>query len=237
MLPAVYLFALLPPLVNDLIQVTPGLMIRGDDQRPVRIGDVRPRNGDQSLVAIPDFVHAALIGQLSDCPADLTLCEVLDDPFECGITLAKDLIQPHRLQARPLQLAIRSTRFDGVVLAHVAHEQDPIVRLKTVKKPVDLTRTRQARFIEDEHTWRRVRARLLPHQMVLEGIGGDPRVGELLGGPRRGRQSFHAVTRTLCGLTDRCESRGLARSRDSLQCHDLIAARQNLFDGATLMCG
>ena len=68
--------------------------------------------------------------------------------FSSGITLAQDLIQPRRLQAR---------------------------------------------FIEDVETRRGVGARLLPHQLMLESGRWDPRVGELLGGPRRRRQTETAV--------------------------------------------
>jgi hypothetical protein len=64
-----------------------------------------------------------------DGVADFAAREPLDGFFQRRIFLPEDFIQPRRLHARLLQLLVRPSRIDRLVLAHVADEHDPIVFL------------------------------------------------------------------------------------------------------------
>ena len=141
------------------------------------------RDRRQPVVSIRDFMHATLLFELLDRIPDVTAGEVLDDVFEGRVALAKDLIEPRYLETRLLQLMVRSTSFDGMMLANVANEQHAILGLQTVQKAMHLPRTRQAGFIEHIQTRRAVRAILLPYEMMLQRVRGDAGFAELLRGP------------------------------------------------------
>ena len=72
-------------------------------------------------------MHAALLIEVLDRVTHLAARQVLDDGLEGGVLLPHDVVEPHGLEARLLELLIGAAGFHGLVLAHVAHEQDAVV--------------------------------------------------------------------------------------------------------------
>jgi hypothetical protein len=120
MFTVIHMPALLPPLVNDVIEVVPRCMIRRHHQRAGGILDVLVRDRRQPLVAVRDFMHPLLVVELLDRAADVPARQVLDDAFEGRIALPDDLIEPRRLETRLLELVIRALEecIDGAAGLH-----------------------------------------------------------------------------------------------------------------------
>jgi hypothetical protein len=73
---------------------------------------------------------------------------VLDRNPERRILLANDVVETSGVQPFGLQLLIRPTRLDGVMLACIADEQHPIVAAKLREQRVHLPRTGETGFVE-----------------------------------------------------------------------------------------
>ena len=138
----------LPGLVNARIDLHAGLVVRRDDQRRGRVAHVLGRDRAQAIVAIDHLVNAPLRVELPDRRAHLAPRELLHDGLQRRVVLPHDRVEACGLDAGLLQLLVRPTSFDTVMLSRVAHEQHAVVRLETRQERVHLSRAGEARFIE-----------------------------------------------------------------------------------------
>ena len=95
-----------------------------------------------------DFVHAALRVETLNRSSHVSARQLLDDGFERRILLPHDVVEPRRLDPRFLELLIGSAGVDGLVLTHIAHEQDAVVCVEPMQELVHLLRAGQTRFVE-----------------------------------------------------------------------------------------
>ena len=132
------------------------------------------------------------------------------------------------MDSRLLELVIRPTGVDGLVLTDVADEQHAVVRSETMQERVHLLRARETRFIEHVQAlsigrWRVIVA---ARKMPLQRARRDAGLGELVSRPRRRREPFDVIALTFGGVANRGERRRLAGAGDAFERHDLIATRR-----------
>ena len=65
--------------VDRLVDLHARLIVRRHDQRPVRVPGVVARDGGEPLVAVGDFMHAALVLEVVDRAVHLAARQLLDD--------------------------------------------------------------------------------------------------------------------------------------------------------------
>ena len=76
------------------------------------------------------FMHAALPVKTFDCRSNLTVRQLLDGLLQLRVALPHDLFEPHRAHSRFLKLRERTARFDGLMLARVAYQQNAVIRME-----------------------------------------------------------------------------------------------------------
>ena len=114
--------------------------------------------------------------------AHLAARQLLDDLLEGRVLLPDDVVEADGLDAGLLELLIRATRLDGLMLADVADEQHAVVRTEPVQEVVHLLRAREARLVEHvEALACRSRGSSGCDEMALQGARRDAGLGEFLG--------------------------------------------------------
>jgi hypothetical protein len=120
------------------------------------------------------------------------------------------------------------------MLAGVAHQQNAVVRMQAPDKLVHLFGGRKRTLVHHiKPVLSRIHA-LASGKMRLQGHGLDPGIGQRLRRAGRGREAFHLVPVPLRALADDGQRRRLARARDSIQTHDLLAGEKYLIDRLAL---
>ena len=160
------------------------------------------------------------------------------DLLEGGILLSDDVVETGRFDSGLVELLIRSARLDGLVLTHVADEQDPVVGFEAARgtrasvgcSPDSIRRAR-----------RDACGRRFPHPLahrcrwsVVDGMPASP---SCWAAREVGREPFDGVSRALGSVADRRQRRRLSRAGDAFERLDLIAAREDLLDGRPLGLG
>src|ERR1700679_1502967 len=133
---------------NGLIDLNPRAVIRRYSQRFLRRLRILLRDRRKALRWIFHFMHPALPLQSYDGLSYLAACELLDYLLQLRIFLTHDLIELHRLHTRVLELREDAPRFDGFMLARVAHQQDTIIWMKADQKLMHLLRRCQRRLVQ-----------------------------------------------------------------------------------------
>ena len=70
--------------------------------------------------------------------------------------------------------------------------------------------------------------------MVLQGVAFHAGFGKLLGGPRSRSKALDVISFAFGGIANGSQGRSFARSGDTFQGHDLIAAAEYFFDSPAL---
>ena len=123
-------------------------------------GDIFSRDLLSALFDICDFADIAATLKDRKRLRDLAFRRERYGFAELRITLSANGVQAGNHHSRLLHLVDGPSRFDRVMLALVADEDDPLDAFIAclVKEPVDLTRWEQARFVDDpDFRWARVR--------------------------------------------------------------------------------
>src|SRR6185437_5970731 len=179
-------------------------------------------------------MHAALHIESLDCFSHISTRELFHDFFERRVFLPHNLVKPCGLDSCFLELLIRGSGFDSLVLACIAYQKYAVTFFESVEQFVHLLRARQARFVQNIQPLLSVAPFIRSCKMPLQRARLDSGLGELLGCARRWRKSFNFVTVALGGFADRRQRGSLARPGDTFQCCDLIPAREDLLDSSSL---
>lgn len=129
--------------------------------------DVVTRDGREPFVMTDNLMHATLAVQLAQGGADLAARELLHHRLQGLVLLAHDVVKVGGLHAGRLQLLIRSARLDGLVLAHVAHQEQTIAGLQAVQQRMHLLRARETGLVEDVQVRPRLVRLVSPDEMAL----------------------------------------------------------------------
>src|SRR5258705_9181479 len=221
--------------VNHLVEVLSGLIVRRDDEGRVRVFDVLVCDGGQSLLALTNLVHAALLVELFDGTLHLTAGQLFNHLLQRGILLPQDLVETSGVETSLLELLIRPAGIDRFMLAHVADEQQAVLRSEAAEKRMHLCGAGQTRFIQQiQPPLVGPRVFLVVCQVPLQRAIPDASLSEVGGRTGSRSKALDLVARTLGSIADRRERRRLASAGGAVEGHNLIATRQNLPDGCAL---
>jgi hypothetical protein len=137
-------------LVPDvLVQISPRLIVRSDDERPIGASRVVTSDCLQPLSAIGYLMNASLALEFRYRFADASVCQIVDDTLQIRISLSNDLIEFRCIHSSLLELFERPSGIDRLVLAAVTNQNHPVVRAKTIEELPCLSGAHEARLVED----------------------------------------------------------------------------------------
>ena len=146
-----------------LFSFAPFFVRRADDQHALaRLmgGRVLARDLFPALFGVGDFADVAAAFKDRSDSAISPLAASVDGFAEFQVALAADGVQPGNGHSRLLHLIDGPSRFDRMMLALVADEDDPLDAFLAclVEEPVDLPGREQARFVNNPDLFRLRRA-------------------------------------------------------------------------------
>src|SRR6201995_2532917 len=100
------------------------------------------------LFSVRNFPDTALFLECVQCSRHLASGKHLDGGFESRVLLADDLVKFGSTHSSFLQLLKRSARFDALMLARIANQQDPVLRTEAREKLAHLVGAGKARFVD-----------------------------------------------------------------------------------------
>src|SRR6185312_15578203 len=113
-----------------------------------------------------------------------------------------------------LKLLKRASRFDCLMLAHVADQEHFVCYgIEAGKEFVEILCAGERAFIEHKKTLHRCRLFLSPADKLLEGFGLNSTLLELLRGACGGRKTAYLIAFFFGYLSDHGKRRGLAGAR------------------------
>jgi len=183
--------------VNRLVDLVARFIVRRNDQRAVRVFGIFARNGGEPLVAVDNLMHATLPLEQTDRGGYVAARQLLDDLFQRRILLSHDGVEPDGPDARFLQLLVRSTGFNGLMLPHVSHQQHTVPESQTLEELMHLRRARETGFIDDIQPSVPVRGLVTAREVALQRRRRNACICQLLRGARGGREAFDQVPASL----------------------------------------
>jgi len=135
--------------VDSFVNLLARSVVRGYHEGRVRSLGISLGYCLQAFFPVRDFMHTALLPEIVNRLVHMTVGELLDSLFQCGVFLANDLMEVRCVHPGFLKLLERSPPLHSLVLARVAHEDHAVLCFQPAHEFVNLARAREARFVHN----------------------------------------------------------------------------------------